>query len=63
MKGEFVHVQHDSKLNRYSIEGSGTVIGSCALDCDTATWEVKLGKNPSGLMSYFSDIIIIYSII
>lgn len=26
------------------------MIGSCALDCDTATWEVKLGKNPSGVM-------------
>ena len=50
MKGEFVHVQHEAKNNRYSIEGSGTVIGSCALDCDTATWEVKLGKNPSGVM-------------
>ena len=24
-------------------------MGSCSLDCDTAFWEVVVGKNPSGL--------------
>eukprot|EP01038_Epipyxis_sp_PR26KG_P004749 gene4749-6661_t len=29
----------------YAIKGSGTAIGSCSLECDTAMWEVKLLKN------------------
>jgi hypothetical protein len=31
------------------VEGSGTALGSCALDCDTGYWEVKLGANPAGV--------------
>ena len=33
----------------YKVEGSGTVIGSCCLECDVAMWEVIVGKNPEGL--------------
>jgi hypothetical protein len=32
----------------FSVSGNGSMIGSCALDCDTAYWEVIIGKNPSG---------------
>mmetsp|Transcript_16923 Transcript_16923/g.25522 ORF Transcript_16923/g.25522 Transcript_16923/m.25522 type:complete len:201 (+) Transcript_16923:132-734(+) len=35
--------------NTYSLSGKGSAIGSCALDCDTAFWEVHVGKNPAGL--------------
>mmetsp|Transcript_94245 Transcript_94245/g.184784 ORF Transcript_94245/g.184784 Transcript_94245/m.184784 type:complete len:195 (-) Transcript_94245:56-640(-) len=33
----------------YKVAGTGTMLGSCCLDCDTAMWEVKVGKNPEGL--------------
>lgn len=33
----------------YKIEGKGTAIGSCALECDTGYWEVKIGNNPKGV--------------
>ena len=48
-KGENVSVTDIPKSCAYSVEGSGTMIGSCCLDCDTAMWEVRVGKNPEGL--------------
>jgi hypothetical protein len=44
-----VHTHIDPVSDRYIIEGSGLAIGSCALDCDTAMWEVKVGKSPEGV--------------
>ena len=49
LKGDNVIVKQDESTKRYSIQGFGTAVGSCALECDTATWEVKLGTNPSGV--------------
>mgnify|MGYP000113324442 CR=1 FL=1 len=46
LKGEKVDVQDDPKACGYRVSGSGTLVGSCALDCDIAYWEVILGKNP-----------------
>lgn len=48
-KGENVTVVPIDQSSAYTVEGSGTLIGSCCLDCDTAMWEVRVGKNPSGL--------------
>jgi hypothetical protein len=31
----------------FRVSGTGSMIGSCALDCDTAYWEVIISKNPS----------------
>jgi hypothetical protein len=44
-----VHTHIDPVSDRYIIEGSDLAIGSCALDCDTAMWEVKFGKSPEGV--------------
>lgn len=49
LKGPSVKVSLDSSSNIYTVSGSGPVIGSCALDCDTAYWEVVVGSNPAGL--------------
>ncbi len=44
-KGNSVQV---SKANgRFLINGSGTALGSCPLDGDTSTWQVKFGNLPS----------------
>ena len=40
----------DPTSNAIKVEGKGTALGSCALDCDTAYWEVKLGSNPSNVV-------------
>jgi hypothetical protein len=34
----------------YSASGKGVVIGSCALECDTAYWEVIVGAEPSSVV-------------
>ena len=47
-KGENI-TRIDDATKRYIIQGSGTTAGSCALECDTATWEVKVGANPQGI--------------
>lgn len=49
LKGDNVTATQLPDACAYSISGSGTFIGSCCLDCDTAMWEVKVGKNPEGL--------------
>ena len=37
---------------RYLLEGTGTTIGSCMLDCDTAYYEIKVGeKNPTSVLA------------
>ena len=46
-KGDHVSVKEDHSCSGYSISGTGTMVGSCALECDIAYWEVILGKNPS----------------
>lgn len=48
-KGAAVQVKLDAGGIVHNVEGLGTVIASCALDCDVAYWEVVLGKNPSGV--------------
>ena len=32
-----------------NVTGSGTLIGSCGLDCDTGYWEVVIGKTPKNV--------------
>lgn len=32
-----------------AVSGGGTALGTCPLDCDTAVWQVRLGKNPAGI--------------
>lgn len=49
LKGSSINMSLDSSTNIYSISGSGLAIGSCALDCDTAYWEVVVGAIPAGL--------------
>lgn len=44
--GEKVKINVDPTKNIIRVNGSGTMIGSCSLDCDTAYWEVVVGKNP-----------------
>lgn len=33
----------------YKTSGTGTALGSCALDCDTAFWQVRVGNKPENL--------------
>jgi len=47
--GDQVEVSQIGDSCSYNVTGSGTLVGSCCLDCDTAMWEVKIGKNPSGI--------------
>lgn len=49
VKGKQSIVNVDSGSNIIQVSGRGTVLGSCALDCDTAFWQVKVGNNPSGI--------------
>lgn len=48
-KGENVQIIPIAQSCAYKVQGSGTLIGSCCLDCDTAMWEVVVGKNPGGV--------------
>lgn len=39
----------NNEKKTYNVEGTGTAIGSCALDCDVAYFEVRIGsQNPAG---------------
>ena len=38
---------HVSDIGTFVVKGKGTLIGSCALDCDTGYWECLIGKNTS----------------
>lgn len=38
--GDRVSVHHNDVNNSYDVKGHGTYLGSCALDCDCARWEV-----------------------
>eukprot|EP00600_Ochromonadales_sp_CCMP1393_P015849 CAMPEP_0175024254 /NCGR_PEP_ID=MMETSP0005-20121125/16345_1 /TAXON_ID=420556 /ORGANISM="Ochromonas sp., Strain CCMP1393" /LENGTH=182 /DNA_ID=CAMNT_0016282747 /DNA_START=27 /DNA_END=572 /DNA_ORIENTATION=+ len=49
LKGENVSIATNEENGIYILYGNGTMIGSCCLDCDTAYWEVRVGKNPEGL--------------
>ncbi|KAJ1434494.1 hypothetical protein B484DRAFT_446579 [Ochromonadaceae sp. CCMP2298] len=49
LKGENVTVTEAAEGGSYAVKGSGTLLGSCCLDCDTGMWEVKVGKNPEGV--------------
>lgn len=44
-KGNNVVVVKSSSANTNIVSGNGTMIGSCPLDGDTATWEVKVLKS------------------
>lgn len=46
--GEAVSVSHDTNQNVFKVSGSGTMLGSCSLDCDTARWEVVIGEKAEG---------------
>jgi len=35
--------------NSHSIKGNGIVLGSCALDCDSAYWEILIKSNASNI--------------
>lgn len=35
--------------NVIEVGGNGTLLGSYALECDSAYWEVKIGPNPSNI--------------
>jgi hypothetical protein len=48
-KGTQIKSKLKNETNTYSIEGHGTAVGSCSLDCDTGYWEVHVGKNPNGI--------------
>lgn len=48
-KGSKIKYKLNSNNNTYTVEGSGTVVGSCSLDCDTGYWEIHCGKNPQGI--------------
>jgi hypothetical protein len=48
-KGENVKIIPTETSCNFGVKGSGTLIGSCCLDCDTAMWEVKVGSNPAGV--------------
>lgn len=45
--GKDVKTKTNPSNNFLRVEGNGTALGSCPLDCDTAYWEVKIGDNPS----------------
>lgn len=49
LTGSGVKVVHDGQNNRFNINGSGTVISSCPLDCDTGRWEVVIGKGAANI--------------
>eukprot|EP01035_Chromulina_nebulosa_P021464 gene21464-27802_t len=44
--GSNVKLTRNTDKGSYVVEGTGIAIGSCPLDCDTAYFEVKVGKNP-----------------
>lgn len=48
--GDKVTVTSDSNSN-YTVTGHGILLGSCALECDTAYWEVKICQidNPNDI--------------
>jgi hypothetical protein len=50
--GKQTVVNIDSSTNIIQVSGRGTVLGSCALDCDTAFWQVKVGNNPSVTLTH-----------
>lgn len=47
--GAQVQVVRPSQKSNFNISGSGTVIGSCPLEGDTATWQVKVGDSPQNI--------------
>jgi hypothetical protein len=50
--GENVNIHRNSSNNSYtlqSLQGSSIAIGSCSLECDTAMWEVRVGKHPENV--------------
>jgi hypothetical protein len=47
--GKDVKATTDPTTTFCKVEGHGTCIGSCSLDCDTAYWEVRVGDNPEGV--------------
>jgi hypothetical protein len=49
LHGEKVKVTTDAAKNIISVSGNGIVLGSCCLDCDTAYWEIVVGKNPENI--------------
>lgn len=47
-KGKGVTVNDDTTSSGFKLSGKGVLIGSCPLDCDTARWEVVIGKLNGG---------------
>ena len=47
--GVDVKISSNPTANSFIVKGSGTAIGSCILECDSAYWEVKIGENPQGV--------------
>ena len=57
-------IVNDNEDGIYTVSGKGTIIGSCALDCDTGYWECIVGENPEelqlGIRRYIKQVIIIF---
>ncbi len=49
LKGEQVQMSKIDGKNNFVVSGKGTVIGSCALEGDTSTWQVRMGPSPEGV--------------
>ena len=48
--GSYVKFAYNEEKKTYDVEGTGTALGSCALDCDVAYFEVRIGNlNPQGV--------------
>jgi hypothetical protein len=47
--GANVQVATNPENNFVAVTGEGVALGSCALDCDTAFWEIRIGENPIGV--------------
>jgi len=47
LAGKDVKVSLDAGC--YKVTGTGIALGSCALDCDTALWQVRVGAKPEGV--------------
>ena len=46
-KGDKVEITREIGKNTFIVSGHGTVVGSCPLDGDTSTWQVRVGKVPA----------------
>ena len=48
-EGMTITPKRTNEEGAYVVNGKGIAMGSCPLECDTAYWEVMLGKNPENV--------------